>query len=163
MCFVSIAGTAPFLPASQERRAKIFERSRIRAARLLARRCSPTSTTAASSPWTTCFPKPNSIVPVGKESFVEGLGDIACGVGYYKTSAPGDLSRTVREQHACAVVMGLQQSGSLYNACIRILDNTLFELDRAQLILTEQNACARLGLKPGTPSFAACVANGPGF
>src|SRR6516162_2682241 len=109
------------------------------------------------------FPRPNSIVPVPKESFVEGLGDVACGVGYYKTSAPGDLSRTVREQHACAVVMGLQQSGSLYNACIRILDNTLFELDRAQLISTEQDACARFGLKPGTPSFAACVANGPGF
>ena len=109
------------------------------------------------------FPKPNSDVPVDKESFVEGLGDIACGVGYYKTSEPGDLSRAARKQHACAVVMGLQQSGSLYNTCIRILDDTLFELDRAQLISTEQNACARLGLKPGTPSFAACVANGPGF
>src|SRR5215472_3378833 len=109
------------------------------------------------------FPKPNSDVPVDKESFVEGLGDVACGVGYYKTSAPGDLSRKVREQHACAVVMGLQQWGSLYNTCIRILDDTLFELDRAQLISTEQNACAQLGFTPGTPSFAACVANGPGF
>jgi hypothetical protein len=41
------------------------------------------------------FPKPNSTVPVAKESFVEGLGDVACGVGYYTTSAQatGDLSR----------------------------------------------------------------------
>ena len=110
------------------------------------------------------FPKPNSIVPVDKESFIEGLGDIACGVGYYRTSAqaPGDLSRKAREQHACAVIMGLQP-GSLYNTCIWSLDKTLFELDRAQLISTEQTACARLGLTPGTPSFAACVANGPGF
>jgi hypothetical protein len=109
------------------------------------------------------FPRPNSDVPVDKESFVEGLGDIACGVGYYKTSAPGDLSRTVRMQHACAVVMGLPQPGALYDTCIRILSDTLFELDRAQLVSTEQNACARLGFRPGTPSFAACVANGPGF
>jgi signal transduction histidine kinase len=33
------------------------------------------------------FPKPNSTVPVAKESFIEGLGDVACGVGYYTTSA----------------------------------------------------------------------------
>jgi len=109
------------------------------------------------------FPKPNSTVPVDKESFVEGLGDVACGVGYYKTQAPGDLSRKAREQHACAVVMGLQRSGALYKTCVRILDDTLFELDKAQLLSTEQNACARLGLQRGTPSFAACVANGPGF
>jgi signal transduction histidine kinase len=111
------------------------------------------------------FPKPNSTVPVDKESFIEGLGDLACGVGYYKTStqAPGDLSRKAREEHACAVVMGLQQVGALYHTCIRILDSTLSELDKAQLISREQDACARLGLKPGTPSFAACVENGPGF
>jgi hypothetical protein len=109
------------------------------------------------------FPKPYSDVPVDKESYIEGLGDIACGVGYYKTSAPGDLSRAGRERHACAVVMGLPQSGSLYNTCVRVLDDTLLDLDKAQLISTEQNACARLGFTPGTPSFAACVANGPGF
>jgi Single Cache domain 2 len=108
------------------------------------------------------FPKPSSDVPVDKESFVEGLGDVACGVGYYKTQGPGDLSRKAREQHACSVIMGLQP-GSLYNTCIWSLDNTLSELDRAQLFSTEQTACARLGLTPGTPSFAACVANGPGF
>jgi hypothetical protein len=110
------------------------------------------------------FPKPNSIVPVAKESFVEGLGDVACGVGYYKTlaQAPAD-SRMAREQHACAVVMGLQQPGALYDTCIRSLDDTLFELDRARRIAAERNACAQLGLRPGTPSFAACVEIGPGF
>jgi hypothetical protein len=108
------------------------------------------------------FPKPNSTVPVDKESFVEGLGDVACGVGYYKAQMSVDSSPKGRVQHACAVIMGLQP-GALYDTCTSSLDNTLFELDRAQLILTEQNACARLGLKPGTPSFAACVANGPGF
>jgi hypothetical protein len=110
------------------------------------------------------FPKPNSIVPVAKESFVEGLGDVACGVGYYKTfaQAPAD-SRMAREQHACAVVMGLRQPGALYDTCVRTLDNTLFELDRARQISAERNACAQLGLKPGTPSFAACVEIGPGF
>lgn len=111
------------------------------------------------------FPKPNSTVPVAKESFVEGLGDVACGVGYYTTSAQaaGDLSRTAREQHACTVVMGLHQPGALYDICIRSLERTLFELDQARLLSTERNACARLGLKPGTPSFAACVETGPGF
>jgi hypothetical protein len=110
------------------------------------------------------FPKPNSTVPVPKESFVEGLGDIACGVGYYTTFAQtsGDLSRSARKQHACSVIMGLQP-GALYNTCTRILGDVLFQQDRAQLILTEENACTRLGLKRGTPSFAACVANGPGF
>ncbi|MGC2200572.1 MAG: cache domain-containing protein [Stellaceae bacterium] len=111
------------------------------------------------------FPKPNSTVPVAKESFVEGLGDVACGVGYYTTSAEaaGDLSRTAREQHACTVIMGLQQGEALYSTCIRSLGEALFALDQARLIATEQNACARFGLKPGTPSFAACVENGPGF
>jgi hypothetical protein len=109
------------------------------------------------------FPKPNSTVPVDKESFVEGLGDVACGVGYYKAAqVPADLSQKGRVQHACAVIMGLQP-GALYDTCTRALDSTLFELDRARLVSAEQNACARSGLKPGTPSFAACVANGPGF
>ena len=111
------------------------------------------------------FPKPNSTVPVPKESFVEGLGDVACGVGYYTTSAraAGDLSRTTREHHACTVVMGLQQPGALYQTCMRTLDQTLSQLDQARQMSTKQNACARAGLTPGTPSFAACVETGPGL
>ncbi|MGO9743432.1 MAG: cache domain-containing protein [Roseiarcus sp.] len=30
------------------------------------------------------FPKPGTTDPVAKESFVEGIGDLGCGVGYYK-------------------------------------------------------------------------------
>jgi hypothetical protein len=113
------------------------------------------------------FPKPNSTVPVAKESFVEGLGDVACGVGYYNTSASaqsaGGSSRIAREQHACAVVMGLDQSGGLYNTCIRSLDQTLSELDQTLQTSRKRNFCARAGLEPGTPSFAACMETGPGF
>jgi hypothetical protein len=111
------------------------------------------------------FPKPNSTVPVPKASFVEGLGEVACGVGYYTTSAQaaGDLSRTTREHHACTVIMGLQQSEALYDKCITSLDQTLSQLDQARQISTNQNACARAGLRPGTPSFGACVVTGPGF
>ena len=110
------------------------------------------------------FPKPNSIVPVAKESFVEGLGDIACGAGYYKTFAQAPpASRIDREQHACTVVMGFHQPGPLYDACIRSLDDALLQLDQARQAAVERNACAQLGLWPGTPSFAACVVTGPGF
>ena len=111
------------------------------------------------------FPKPNSTLPVAKESFVEGLGDVACGVGYYNATsaqAPGGLSRMDREQHACAVVMGLAQPGTLYSICIRTLDKTLSELDQALQTSRKRNFCARAGLEPGTPSFSACVETGLG-
>ena len=111
------------------------------------------------------FPKPNSTLPVAKESFVEGLGDVACGVGYYNATsaqAPGGLSRMDREQHACAVVMGLAQPGALYSTCIRTLDKTLSELDQALQTSRKRNFCARAGLEPGTPSFSACVETGLG-
>jgi len=111
------------------------------------------------------FPKPNSTVPVAKESFVEGLGDVACGVGYYNTSAQvsGDTSRAAREQHAFTVVMGLAQPGALYETCIRILDRSLAELDQERRAWARRNACAQAGLSPGTPSFAGCMETGLGF
>ena len=111
------------------------------------------------------FPKPNSTVPVAKQSFVEGLGDIACGVGYYNSSvqAPEEVSRMSREQHACAVVMGLPRPGDLYLACIRSLDKTLSELEQSRQTSTLRTACARAGLRPGTPSFTTCLETGPGF
>jgi len=111
------------------------------------------------------FPKPNSIVPVAKQSFIEGLGDIACGVGYYNSSvqAPEEEARMGRERHACAVVMGLHQPGDLYLACIRSLDKTLSGLEQAREALALRNTCARAGLRPGTPSFATCLETGPGF
>jgi hypothetical protein len=111
------------------------------------------------------FPKPNSTVPVAKESFVEGLGGVACGVGYYTpfAQAPGEWSRTAREQHACSVIMGLHQPGNLYNICIGSLAKSLSDQDKARQLSTQRSACAQQGLKPGTPSFAACVETGPGF
>jgi hypothetical protein len=111
------------------------------------------------------FPKPSSTVPVAKESFIEGLGDVACGVGYYNisTQAPGGSSRTAREHHACGVVMGLDQRGALYHTCIRSLQETLSELDQAWQTSTKRNACAQAGLKPGTPSFSGCMEAGLGF
>ena len=67
-----------------------------------------------------------------------------------------------REQHACAVVMGLAQPGTLYSTCIRTLDKTLSELDQALQTSRKRNFCARAGLEPGTPSFSACVETGLG-
>ena len=67
-----------------------------------------------------------------------------------------------REQHACAVVMGLAQPGTLYSICIRTLDKTLSELDQALQTSRKRNFCARAGLEPGTPSFSACVETGLG-
>jgi len=110
------------------------------------------------------FPKPNSTVPVAKESFIEGLGDVACGVGYYNVAAPAPAgaSRTAREHHACAVVMGLQP-GDLYDTCVRSLDQSLSQLDQAWQTPAKRNACIQAGLRPGTPSFAGCMETGPQF
>jgi hypothetical protein len=63
------------------------------------------------------------------------------------------------EQHACAVVMGLHSPGELYETCIRSLDETLSELDRARSASTNRSACARKGLEPGTPAYAVCLVN----
>jgi Cache domain len=110
------------------------------------------------------FPRPDSTVPVPKESFVEGLGNVACGVGYYIVSSePMNPSRTARVQHACTVIMGLDPSAVLYATCIRSLDRTLARLGRAQSASTKRDACIQAGLQPGTPSFASCVETGPGL
>lgn len=111
------------------------------------------------------FPRPNSITPVAKQSFIEGLGDIACGVGYYNSSAqaPAELSRLAREQHACTAVMGLHEPGDLYLACVRSLDRSLSGLDQARQASALRNTCARAGLRPGTPNYATCLETGPGF
>ena len=72
-------------------------------------------------------------------------------------SAAENSTRTARERHACAVIMGLHQPGDLYDTCIRSLEKTLSELDQAKLVSTNRTTCAREGLKPGTPAFAVCV------
>lgn len=55
-------------------------------------------------------------------------------------NAAGNSSRMALEQHACSVVMGLHQPGDLYDTCVRSLNKTLSELDRARLDSTETRA-----------------------
>jgi hypothetical protein len=61
------------------------------------------------------------------------------------------------EHHACAVVMGLDQPGDLYDTCIRSLNKTLSESDQGRLAKSERSACADYGLSPGTRAFNVCV------
>jgi hypothetical protein len=74
-------------------------------------------------------------------------------------NAAGTSSRMALEQHACSVVMELHQPGDLYDTCVRSLNKTLSELDRARLVATDRRACAQQGLEPGTRAFAVCVVN----
>ena len=66
-------------------------------------------------------------------------------------------ARTAQEQHACAVVRGLDPSGRRYDACMRVLDRNLSEWDYARLVSTDRDTCTRSDLRPGTPAFAVCV------
>jgi len=74
-------------------------------------------------------------------------------------NAAENSSRMALEHHACAVVMGLNQPGDLYDTCIRSLSKSLSELDQARLVSTDRRVCVQEGLKPGTPAFAVCVVN----
>jgi len=72
-------------------------------------------------------------------------------------SAAENSTRMAREHHACAVIMGLHQTGDLYDTCISSLEKTLSGLDQAKLVSTDRTACAQQGIKPGSPAFAVCV------
>ena len=72
-------------------------------------------------------------------------------------SAAENSTRMAREHHACAVIMGLHQTGDLYDTCISSLEKTLSGLDQAKLVSTVRTACAQQGIKPGSPAFAVCV------
>jgi hypothetical protein len=73
------------------------------------------------------------------------------------TGALGNQSAMARVPYACSVIMGLQGYDVLYGVCTRSLGHTLSRLGEGQLISKEEGACLRLGLTPGTPSFATCV------
>ena len=73
-------------------------------------------------------------------------------------NAAESSQRMAQEEHACAVVMGLQRPGDLYDTCIRSLEKTLSGLDQARLAATQQSACALEG-KAGTSGYAVCVLN----
>jgi hypothetical protein len=66
-------------------------------------------------------------------------------------------ARLAQLHHACAVVMGLHQSGDLYDTCTRSLSKTLSEQDQKRAALGGRSACARRGLMPGSRAFAVCV------
>jgi hypothetical protein len=72
-------------------------------------------------------------------------------------SASENPARLALEHYACAVVMGLHQPGDLYETCIRSLDKSLSELDRARAASAERSACARRGFMSGTRDFALCA------
>ena len=64
-----------------------------------------------------------------------------------------------QEQHACAVVLGLDPSGDRYDTCIRSLDRSLSEWDQTRVVAADRSACAQKRLESGTPAFAVCVVN----
>jgi hypothetical protein len=72
-------------------------------------------------------------------------------------NAAENPARLAREQHTCAVVLGLDPSSHRYNACLRSLDRSLSEWDYAQSVSTDRNKCKRERLQPGTAAFAVCV------
>jgi hypothetical protein len=76
-------------------------------------------------------------------------------------NAAENAARLAQEQHACAVVLGLDPSSHRYNACLRSLDQSLdralSERAYARSVSTDRNTCDRDGLQPGTPAFAVCV------
>jgi hypothetical protein len=73
--------------------------------------------------------------------------------------AAENSSRTAQEQHACAVVLGLDPSGDRYDTCVRSLERSLSEWDQTRLVESRRSACAEKALEPGTPAFAMCVVN----
>ena len=72
-------------------------------------------------------------------------------------NAAENPSRLGSEQHACAVVLGLDQSGRRYDACIGSLERSLSQWDYTSFVPTDRDACAQEGLHPGTAGFAVCV------
>ena len=71
-------------------------------------------------------------------------------------NAAENPARTAQEQHACAVVRGLDPPGRRYDACIRSLHRSLSEWDYTRPVSTDRGTCAQEGLQPGTPAFAVC-------
>ena len=91
------------------------------------------------------------LVLVGALSFWSGAN------AQQSTGAPGNQSAMARVSYACDVIMGLKGYDVLHGVCTRSLAHTLSRLGEGQLISKEEGACLRLGLTPGTPSFAICV------
>jgi hypothetical protein len=71
-------------------------------------------------------------------------------------NAAGNLSRTALEQHACAVVLGLDPSGRQYDTCIRSLDRSLAERDQVRLVRPAEAHVPRRGSSP-TRRISQCA------
>jgi hypothetical protein len=78
-------------------------------------------------------------------------------------NAAENPARTAQEQHACAIVRGLDPLSGRYGACIRSLDRSLSEWDYTRFVSPGRGTCAQEGLAPGTPSFAVCLVNAEQF
>jgi hypothetical protein len=72
-------------------------------------------------------------------------------------NATENSPQMAREQHACAVVMGLHEPGDLYDTCIRSLNKSLSQFDQARLVPIDRSGCAERGFTPGARAFAVCV------
>jgi hypothetical protein len=94
----------------------------------------------------------------GATRLIAGVAAIALlAAAHTSARAAEAASRMAHEHHACAVVMGLDQPGDLYDTCIRSLDKTLSELDQGRLVRRERSECAKNGRTPGTRAFDVCV------
>ena len=71
-------------------------------------------------------------------------------------NAAENSSRTAREHHASAIVMGRDPSGRSYDTCIRSLDKSLSEWIRRGwrrgLMRANEAHVPRRGSQPGTPA-----------
>ena len=74
-------------------------------------------------------------------------------------NAAENPARLAQEQHACAVVLGLDPSGDSYDTCIRSLERSVSEWDQSRVVAADRSACAQKRLESGTPAFAVCVVN----
>jgi hypothetical protein len=92
--------------------------------------------------------------------FMVGAAAIALlAFAHIDARAAENSSRMAQEQHACAVVLGLDPSDDRYDTCVRSLDRSLSGWDQQRLVAGQRSACAQKGLQPGTPAFAMCVVN----
>jgi hypothetical protein len=57
--------------------------------------------------------------------------------------ATENAARAVLENHACAMVLGLNPSEASYDVCIRSLDNTLSRADNTQAVVNIHDARAK--------------------
>src|SRR5205823_9471962 len=112
---------------------------------------------------TTCSPSPTQPFLLSRSPSSKDLGTLPAGSAP-TTSVPLPRRPEARRESPGSGMpvpssWGLQP-GSLYDTCIRSLDQTLSELDQGLQTSKKRSFCARAGLNPGTPSFAACVETG---